>query len=169
MFGRFILCLLLLCCAAFNASAQVAGCSGAAGATLCSRTYHAGATCNGVDQLAWLQGYGMPAGGGTSIKGLDDFPVHIAGVSITVFEGWEQTQYLMSGNSATQDVMLSRAGGLTGGGAQNAPTMFPAGYFFWFPANGTATPDQHIDFHVACNSGNFQALYTLYYTRAPAQ
>lgn len=118
---------------------------------LWSKTFHGKGPCNGGDVLAELT-----PGGGVYTKLMhpwEPVPILIVGVEILAFDAIPA--YVLAGNAYAPDVMMMGTGRMT-------RTMFPAGMGFPLPASGG---NAHIDLHYSCTEGNFQAFYTIYYTK----
>lgn len=108
-----------------------------------SYNFYASGPCNGQDyvvvQNAWLPN-----------------PIHIVGVEITVFEGWEGLQYAFAGNSWSPDTML-----WLGPMSAHGDHFYPQGLGFAFPMAGT--PTAHVDLHWDCVGNKFQGQEIIYY------
>ena len=123
-----------------------------------SKTFYAGGTFNGQDQVPTMTDSASQPGApvhGVGIEPWSDKAISIAGVDIVFFQGEADLNYAFAGNGYVPDVMRWHG----------QPNPIPAGSGFAFPAKSADPP--HIDCHVSGSDGvPFQLFYTVYYSEA---
>jgi hypothetical protein len=125
---------------------------------MCSKDFYVSGSCSSSDvTAAWLDPNAASGAGWNGEGPWESSSISIIGATIVFFSGGP-FQYAFLGNSASPDPMLWYDKSDVG-----ATRAMWGPYAFAFPPKGTAG-EPHIDLHVGCVSGSFQAFVTINYT-----